>query len=150
MRRRSTYEQYRSKPVINLPESRMEFMMKCLKLRIEGKSYNEMAAELDSDYTSCRKAVKEALAQTVSELAEEVRQIEVQRLDGIISVHWPHRGEPRHAEVILKTMDRRAKYLGLDVPNTDMNELAGTLREFVEKAAQASGYKADEPKTDGE
>lgn len=149
MRRRSTYEKYGKIPLEALTENRMQFMLDCLKLRLEGKDYNEIAEELDSDYTSCRKAVKEALAHSVSELAEEVRQIEVQRLDKIIAVHWPHREEPRHAEIILKVMDRRAKYLGLDVPNQDMNELAGSLREFVEKAALASGFKA-EAKNDGE
>lgn len=144
MRKRSTFEKYGHIPLTDLTEARMELMMECLKLRIEGKSYNEIAEETGSDYTTCRKAVKEALAHAVSELAEEVRQIEVHRLDAIIAVHWPHREEPRHAEIILKTMDRRAKYLGLDVPNQDLNEIAGSLREFVEQAARASGFKPEE------
>lgn len=138
-RRRSVYEQYGSTPLEDLTEKRMEFMQKCLALRIEGYDYNRMAATMGSDYTSCRKAVKEALAQSVTEMADEVRAIEMQRLDEMLMAHWPERGEPRHADVIMKLMDRRSKYLGLDVPQTDLMDAAQALREFIGAASKNTG-----------
>jgi hypothetical protein len=138
-RRISVYEQYGSKPLSDLTPERIEFMQRCLALRIEGYDYNRMAAALGCEYTTCRKAVKEALAQSVTEMADEVRAIEMQRLDELLMAHWPERGEPRHADVIMKLMDRRSKYLGLDVPQTDLMDAAQALREFIAGAARNTG-----------
>jgi hypothetical protein len=144
-RKRSTYEQYGDKPVETLPSSRQAFMALCLEARLKGTSYDAMALDLKSDYTSCRKAVKEALAQTVTELADEVRQVELMRLDSMLLEHWPHRGHPRHADVILKIQDRRAKFLGLDTLNNDVQDAATELREFLKNAGCQLGIAATLP-----
>jgi hypothetical protein len=151
-RRRSVYEQYGEVPLTDLTAERIEFMQKCLALRIEGLNYNQMAAKLGCEYTTCRKAVKEALAQSVTELADEVRAIEMQRLDEMLMAHWPERGEPRHADVIMKLMDRRSKYLGLDVPQTDLMDAAQALREFIAGAARSTGAEIEpaSPSSDDE
>jgi hypothetical protein len=91
------------------------------------------------EYTTCRKAVKEALAQSVTEMADDVRAIEMRRLDEMLMAHWDAKAEPRHADVIMKLMDRRSKYLGLDVPQTDLMDAAQALREFVKAAAKNTG-----------
>lgn len=138
-RRRSVYEQYRGKALEELTKERLEQMKTCLALRIEGYSYDQMAEKTGWAYTTCRKAVKEALAQSVTEMADEVRAIEMNRLDEMLMSHWPHREEPRHADVIMKLMDRRSKYLGLDVPQTDLMDAAQALREFIGAASKNTG-----------
>lgn len=145
-RRISVYEQYGDgrKPLSELPAARLEFMKECLDLRIQGLSYDQMVDVTGKEYTTCRKAVKEALAQSVTEMADEVRAIELRRLDQILMAHWENREHPRHADVIMKLMDRRSKYLGLDVPQTDVIDAATALREFV-KAASLNMGTADAP-----
>lgn len=138
-RNRSVYEQYGDVPLETLTEDRLFFMAKCLELRTIGVNYDDMAVKLNSDYTSCRKAVKEALAQSVSEVADEVRLLELRRLDSMLLSHWDNREIPRHADVILKLMDRRAKFLGLDTVQTDPTEVAEILRKFLSAAARNTG-----------
>jgi len=151
-RRISVYEQYGEVPLEDLTTERLEQMKTCLAHRIAGLSYDQMAVETGLAYTTCRKAVKEALAQSVTEMADEVRSIEMQRLDEMLMAHWPERGEPRHADVIMKLMDRRSKYLGLDVPQTDLMDAAQALREFIGAASRNTGADISpaSPSTDDE
>lgn len=139
--RRTVYEQYREKPLTDLTSERLEQMKKCLELRLEGYSYDQMAELTGWAYTTCRKAVKEALAQSVTEVADEVRMIEMRRLDEMLMAHWPNRALPRSADVILKLMDRRSKYLGLDVPQTDLIDAAQALRDFIVAAKLNAGVE---------
>ena len=138
-RRISVYEQYGEIPLEALTDDRLEFMRSCLALRLQGVDYDSMAIQLKSDYTSCRKAVKEALAHSVSEIADDVRILELNRLDALLLSHWDNREIPRHADVILKLMDRRAKFLGLDTVQTDPTDAAEVLRNFLRKAAENTG-----------
>lgn len=123
----------------DLTTGRLEQMKRCLDLRVQGFSYDEMADLTGWAYTTCRKAVKEALAQSVTEVADEVRMIEMRRLDDMLMAHWPQRAQARNADVILKLMDRRSKYLGLDVPQTDLIDAAQALRDFLSAARENAG-----------
>ncbi|NUQ98584.1 MAG: hypothetical protein HOY79_19195 [Streptomyces sp.] len=93
-----------------------------VKLRIEGKSWQEIADLLgyDSKGGAC-KDVSRALQKAVTDLAlplEEYRQLELDRLDAMQEALWPKvlDGDTRAIDTALRLMDRRAKLLGLDAP----------------------------------
>lgn len=63
-------------------------------------------------------ALSRALAATLSEPAEAARQLDVERLDALIAGHFPPAisGDPIAAGIVLRTLERRARLLGLDEP----------------------------------
>ena len=90
-----------------------------LRLRAAGFSYVEIGKKLGFSQVAAWKIALgaiEKLRAEVGETAKEVRDFELMRLDGILSKLWPDRGEPRVADTILRTMERRARLLGLDEP----------------------------------
>lgn len=93
---------------------------KAIRLKIEGKTYTEIAELLgyDSKASACTD-IKRALERHVIEegLAVEAwRELELARLDVLQQAIWPEAmdGSPRAIETALKILDRRAKLLGLD------------------------------------
>jgi hypothetical protein len=62
------------------------------------------------------KHTQAALQQALQEPAQEVRQIELARLDRLHMAHWPQAlgGSADATDRVLKIMDRRARLLGLD------------------------------------
>ena len=56
------------------------------------------------------------LAETAQEAADEVRALELARLDALLAALWPQQGEPAVVDRVLRIMERRAKLLGLDAP----------------------------------
>lgn len=122
---------------------------KALKLRTEGHSIEDIAEKLNSPVDKVAKGIKKALEvmrNETAETVEEVRQLEVRRLDEILRAHWPHKLIPRHAELIMKTMERRAKFLGLDQqPDLGGEDSAEALRNFLAGARAATGVQATEP-----
>lgn len=94
-----------------------------ITLRRQGMSYPAIgeAAGCSNQYAySVVKAYLDDLAKNATEGAEEIRRIELERLDLLLSRWLPRAvGEPdnpKAAEIVMKTMDRRAKLLGLDAP----------------------------------
>lgn len=92
-----------------------------LDLRITGKSYREIAAELGCSVSKAYDDVSAALAKLEAESAEkaaEVRRIELDRIDVMLKGIWPEAeaGDARKIETALKLMERRAKLLGIDAP----------------------------------
>lgn len=62
--------------------------------------------------------VTRALTMLIKTPTEEVRAVEIARLDGLMIALWPaaRRGDLAAVDRVLKIMDRRAKFLGLDAP----------------------------------
>lgn len=62
-------------------------------------------------------AGQEAIADIPREAADEIRSIELSRLDEIVRANWSRMliGDPDASNVILRAIDRRAKMLGLDL-----------------------------------
>jgi hypothetical protein len=90
-----------------------------LELRKAGRTYDEIARMLDySERSGAAKAVRRALAATVQEPADELRRLEVERLDSLLAAMWPLAMDGKLGAVdrVLSLMDRRAKLLGLDAP----------------------------------
>lgn len=97
---------------------------KALAMRIAGASYQQIGAALHITDTSAHRHVQKALERIDSktaELAEQVRAMELKRLDALMVGIWKEAvgpdgtmGDPKAVETVLKVMDRRARLLGLD------------------------------------
>ena len=92
-----------------------------LAMKKAGSGYWDIAVALGyASASGAHAAVVSALNEVLREPAEEVRSMEVQRLDHILDKLWSSIGsDPQglHAvDRVLKIMERRAKLLGLDAP----------------------------------
>ena len=88
-----------------------------LDYRTAGMKYQTIADAMGLGKTQAFRLVAaglEELEGVIKEKAGAVREIELRRLDAIIVAHWNRRQNPECAKVIMKAMERRAKYLGLD------------------------------------
>jgi hypothetical protein len=67
---------------------------------------------------------------------EQLRRIELKRLDQITMALFANRGIPEHANALLRIMDRRARLLGLDAPikvdNVNKNEQIGEVKHKID------------------
>jgi len=89
--------------------------LSALELRLSGETFNSIAEKLGyASMSGAYKAVQAALKKTLQQPADEVRKMEVERLDVLLSAMWPHRHKPEYLDRILRVMERRAKLLGLD------------------------------------
>ncbi len=90
-----------------------------LKSRLAGFSYEEIAAQLGYKSTSSAyNAIQHAMKEIIEEPAKEVRQMELHRLDWMLSRLYPaiERGDVKSVHAALAIMVRRARLLGLDMP----------------------------------
>ncbi len=90
-----------------------------LQLRKEGKSYQAIADKLGyADPSGAMLAVKNALDRITLEDAEDVKKMELERLNQMLeSLDWKlAMGDYNAIDRALRIMDRRARYLGLDAP----------------------------------
>lgn len=90
---------------------------RALELRKSGATFAHIANELGyANESGAYKAVMRALKKTLQEPADEVRMLEVERLDSLLNGLWQRRHVPEITDRILRIMERRAKLLGLDSP----------------------------------
>lgn len=97
----------------------MERQKQALRLRQAGVSYPDIAEALGYKHPSgAAKAVSSALKKTLREPADELRQLELTRLDTMLFAIWPYvrAGNAEFIDRALKIMDARAKLLGLYPP----------------------------------
>lgn len=109
----------------NVHLSALERQRVALELRKQGFTYEEIGTHLGVTRQAAHQMVKRAIkviSEEVHETADDVLQIELQRLDRMLIRLWrqafpkDENAEVNHriVETMLKIMDRRAKYLGLD------------------------------------
>lgn len=90
-------------------------------LRLKGETYGEIGKALGisapSAYRAVARSLKRVIAKT-SEDADELRTLELQRLDKLLLALWPRASKGNDAAVdrVLRVMERRAKLKGLDAP----------------------------------
>lgn len=99
----------------------LERMGQVLELRKAGASLQQIADKLD---IGSKQRVHQIVMGALRELNEkcmegaaEIKRLELERLDGIMLSLYAQRANPRVADSILRTMERRAKLLGLDAPS---------------------------------
>ena len=124
-----------------------------LRLRAEGLSYKDIAAEMGVSQQTAHNWVTAELKVAQHETAESVaqlRELEALRLDRMLRKWLPkaEEGDAEAAGVILRIMDRRAKMFGIDAPTktaainmtSDINPL------LLEAEARRMGIPLVEPK----
>jgi hypothetical protein len=90
-----------------------------LRLRIAGGSFSQIARQLGyASKGQAYKAVMAGLERWGVEPAEELRTLELARLDELTLGLWPKamKGDAHAVDVCLRISARRAKLLGLDAP----------------------------------
>ena len=116
-----------------------------MQLRKAGVGYADIGTALGISTAGAYKSVMRALellAEKTNENAEHVRDIELQRLDAMLKALWPRvlSGDEKAIDRVLRIMDRRARYLGLDAPERrdvtsggeklhDLADIIAALRE---------------------
>jgi len=91
-------------------------------LRLKGRTYHEIGAELGISHTYAANLTKSRFAECPVEEINHARQVELERLDKMTARLWDDIEKSKkspivHFETVLKIADRRAKYLGLDAPS---------------------------------
>ena len=97
----------------------LDNQLKALELRKAGISYARIAETLGyKDGSGAWRAVKAALKKTLQEPSDELRMLEIERLDAMLAAIWGSvkQGQYGAQDRALKIMERRAKLLGLDAP----------------------------------
>lgn len=97
----------------------IENQRKALELRKAGVTFVVIAEQLGYRGPSgAYRAVMSALKRTLQEPADEVRTLELERLDALLLALWAQakQGQQGAVDRVLKVMERRAKLLGLDAP----------------------------------
>jgi len=115
--------------------------VRALELRVEGLSFRQIALELKYKGPSgAFSAVESALERTIREPAEQVRLLELERLNRLQIMPWKQAtviGDPKAIANVLKIMERRAKLLGLDAPVVydleDIREIAHTVYASINR-----------------
>lgn len=90
-----------------------------LDLRLEGKSYPDIAVRLQySGSGAAFNAIQGLLKHHEMESVDELRKVECSRLDEIMGGLWSRAvtGKKDAVDAVLKIMRRRASLLGLDIP----------------------------------
>ncbi len=90
-----------------------------VELRRTGETWDRIAKVVGyANAAGAYKAYKRALLRTLQQPTEEMRDLELDRLDRLQRAYWKRAidGETRAADFILRVIDRRAKILGLDAP----------------------------------
>ena len=112
-----------------------ENQRKALELRKAGFGFQAIADQLGYGGPSgAYQAVKAALKKTLQEPADEVRALELERLDQAWKAVYPQmlKGNFGAIDRGLRIMQRRAEYLGLDAPKDSRLNVSGNLtREYV-------------------
>jgi hypothetical protein len=108
---------------------------RALSLRLGGATYEQIARQLGySNRGGAYNLVHQALKAMLREPAEQVRELEVARLDTMVLAYTPAmlRGDVKAGGMLLHVMERRARLLGLDAPvRVDLMQIA---REEARKA----------------
>jgi len=88
-----------------------------MKLRMQGLTFDEIAAKCGySSRQRAHEAVSKALKEITREPAEELRTLELERLDAMFTTHFDRarKGSVDSLGAALRIMERRAKLMGID------------------------------------
>lgn len=119
---------------------------KALELRRSGASFDEIASKLGYvNKGGAYKAVMAGLNASISEPAEELRELERERLDAMLKAIWPKvkKGQFGAIDRALKVSDRRAAIDGLDAPkrieqNVNVSQLTDEQLDALARGKQVA------------
>ena len=104
-----------------------------LSLYLQGKQWDDIAAACGyGNRGSAYHAVQAELQRTLKPAAQEVLTAELLRLDGLLSVFYPKAtaGDGWSCDRVLRIMERRALYLGLDAKQETMIAAQLLIRQY--------------------
>lgn len=108
----------------------LEKRKQALQLAIAGVDYQTIADKVGyNSRQAAHAAVKSALIDTLRPPADELRQMQLARLDDMIKYLWSQvsKGNYNAVDRIIKIEERRARLLGLDAPTKTDVEGAGEI-----------------------
>lgn len=123
----------------------IEKQRRALELRKAGVTFDVIAAQLGyGGKSGAYNAVASAMRRTLQEPADELRALELARLDDLWRGIWveARTGNVQKIDRVLKIMQRRASLLGLDAPKKFAD---ATDRRKEAEAIAAEIGKADDP-----
>jgi hypothetical protein len=115
-----------------------------LELHKAGVGYQVIADRLGyAGPSGAFKAVEAALQKTLQEPADELRTLELERLDLMHQALWPKAvtGNLRAVDRVLSIMKRRSQLLGLDAPKMLAVALETSVEQMAEKMAARYGLE---------
>lgn len=121
----------------------LERQRQALELRKAGMGYEAIARQVGyASHSGAIKAVQTAMQRTIQEPADELRALEVARLDDMLAGLWvdARRGAVGKIDRVLRIMERRATLLGLDAPKS--------YKDVSDKRAEAVSIAAEIGKPD--
>lgn len=107
---------------------------KAVALRLEGKTFPEIARELKyNSQQAAYDAVMRTLKATQREPSDELRKLELERLDVMWPIHFlnAQAGDVQALAACMKVMERRALLLGLNAPVKVDSKTEVTSKEGV-------------------
>jgi hypothetical protein len=116
-----------------------------LALRVQSLTWRSIAEQTGySSGSGALKAYMRAIKRQQKEPTEAALYMELERLDELQEVYWEPamQGNMRAGEFVLRIMDRRAKFLGLDAPTKIQAEVvnydggAGSIDAEVDRIAR--------------
>jgi hypothetical protein len=112
--------------------------VRAFELRKTGSSYRQIAQALAIDtHTAWADVAAElgALRGQTVEQAQELRALELERLDGMTAGLWPQvrEGSPPAVSAAVRVSERRSRLLGLDAPIATRSELTGSLGVYAQR-----------------
>lgn len=113
---------------------------KALRMRALGATYQKIADECPyGSRAAAYHAVQRELKRNLIEASEDVRQLELYRLDVLLTsmMRKAVTGDVQAARRCLDIMERRAKYLGLDIGEREQTREMPIIREYPEGVAAA-------------
>lgn len=105
-----------------------------LKLRTAGASYDTIAERLNyADGSNARRDIQAALKDVIREPAQEVLTLELSRLDQMLLGLYRKAigGDVAAVDRVIRIMDRRAAYLGIDAPKESSVDIKTDSRERI-------------------
>jgi AraC-like DNA-binding protein len=125
--------------------ARKQLAAQVVQLRLSGHSYDEIAQYLGLSKRRVQRIVERELSRAFREPTELLLQMELDRLDALQRAYWDAAitGDGEAADRVLRIMDRRARYLGLDRQDTVQEDLGKAVLKLVTRLQElANGETA--------
>lgn len=104
-----------SKTAIDMKQRQIQ----ALNLRIAGASIRQIAEHMKCSVATAHKLVSREIRELddkIEELQNQYKRLNLSRTDALISAHWNSRGNPRNAEIILKSAAEQNRIIGAYAP----------------------------------
>jgi DNA-binding CsgD family transcriptional regulator len=120
-----------------------------LKLRIEGKTLDEIGQALGVSRQRAHYILKRALARIAAPEAEELRRLHLERLEALIRAHWPQAmaGRVFHTDRVLAALRQEAELFGL-YENIVRHDFGQAIARVLERLAEGDRAPPEGPGAD--